>query len=214
MIELNWLYQTLSKHMGPSGWWPADSKQEIIIGAILVQNTTWKNADLSLQALKNKTNFKPEKILHLTDQELIETIKPSGFYRNKSRTIKLIYQWFNNRDWNFLLQNGETKSQLRKELLNITGIGNETADVYLVYIFDQVEFIPDSYTRRLFKKLGFSHTNRYEDLKCHITLPQEFTYHEAQDFHGLIDEFGKIYLKNDVIFNNSFLAKEIQLSKS
>jgi endonuclease-3 related protein len=78
--------------------------------------------------------------------------------------------------------------------------------VFLVYIFDQPAFIADTYTRRLFQHLGYEHTDTYQHLQRQITLPQSFTFEMAQDFHGLIDEFGKQYLQRPGQFETSFLA--------
>ncbi len=81
------LYETLLEHMGQQHWWPAESPEEMMLGAILVQNTNWKNADMALLRLKEKTNFNPQKILSLPLTELQETIRSSGFYRNKGKAI-------------------------------------------------------------------------------------------------------------------------------
>ena len=87
--------------------------------------------------------------------------------------------------------------ELRTNLLNIKGIGNETADVLLVYIFEVPVFIPDSYTRRIFYKLGYDRTNNYEQLRKQIVLPSSFTAQDANEFHALLDNFGKQYFNKN-----------------
>mgnify|MGYP001414769805 CR=1 FL=1 len=211
MVDLSWLYQTLRKNMGPSGWWPADSKQEIILGAILVQNTNWQNAAVSLKALKKATNYDAKQILALSNDQLIDLIRPSGFYKNKSKAIQSVYGWFEKQGWNYHQVRNKIGKDLRKELLDLHGVGQETADVFLVYVFDLPEFIADSYTRRLFKQLGYKKTKTYRDLKFQVSLPDSFDYKDAQDFHGLIDNFGKVYLRDPAKFAGSFLGREIAL---
>ena len=91
-LAIRKLYDTLLDEMGPQGWWPAESKVEIILGAILVQNTNWRNVDKSLSHLKSATGFLPEEILKLQLEELETLIRPSGFYRNKARAIQASFQ--------------------------------------------------------------------------------------------------------------------------
>lgn len=196
--------------MGPSGWWPADDKRDIIVGAILVQNTAWQNADVGLNNLKHRTGLDPEAVLSLSQTELIELIRASGFYRNKAKAIHNVFQWFNDRHWDYSgVASSTSQAELRKQLLALPGVGQETADVYLVYIFDLPAFIADSYTRRLFKHLGYQRTDTYQHLKSQITLPSNFTFKMAQDFHGQLDEFGKQYLQREDTFDNSFLARAL-----
>ncbi|WP_268912186.1 endonuclease III domain-containing protein [Lentilactobacillus sp. SPB1-3] len=206
MVDLNKLYQELSNNLGQSGWWPADSKEEIILGAILVQNTNWNNADLALTELKRRTGLDPQNILNLTQEELMRIIKSSGFYKNKSRAILATFEWLDKEGWDYEAISDRYGSKLRSELLKIPGVGNETADVFQVYIFDRPVLIADSYTRRLFAKLGYTKTKTYEELWKQVKLPSNFTYLDAQEFHGLIDNFGKEYLRYDGLFEKSFLA--------
>lgn len=206
---MHWLYQTLRTNMGPSGWWPAETKRDIIVGAILVQNTAWQNADVGLQHLKNRTQLDPDAVLALTSDELIDLIRASGFYRNKAKAIHAVFQWFNDRHWDYDGIWRENQATLRKQLLALPGVGNETADVFIVYIFDQPAFIADTYTRRLFTHLGYDRTDTYQHLQSQVTLPADFTAEMAQDFHGLIDNFGKQYLQHDGDFEKSFLATEL-----
>ncbi len=196
-VNIERLYQTLSQLIGPSGWWPAESKTEIILGAILVQNTAWSNVEKTLINLKEKTNFEPKEIVALSNAELQTLIRPSGFYKNKSRAIQETFQWFEQHQWGYDAIADYYSPRLRQELLTIHGIGEETADVLLVYVFDQVAFIADAYARRLFSYLEDRHYTRYSQLKKAVNLPQNFTFVDAQEFHGLIDEFGKLYLRDE-----------------
>lgn len=193
MLDTYTLYRKLYEHMGPQGWWPAESKIEIILGAILVQNTNWRNADYAIQTLKKKTQLQVQNILKLEIEELQILIKSSGFYKNKAQTIFSLLRWLQQFNFDYQAIAEKYKSDLRSTLLTIKGIGSETADVLIVYIFGGVTFIPDSYTRRIYRKLGYKHTENYEKLKKHIMLPENFTNEDANEFHALLDNFGKNY---------------------
>lgn len=198
------LYQVLLFQQGPSGWWPANSKVEILLGAILVQNTNWQNAARSLANLKNATDFLPERLCQLSQAEIRELIRPSGFYENKSRGIKELLTFLAAWHFDYGQVTAHYSDNLRKTLLQLHGIGAETADVLLLYVFDQVVFVADTYARRLYAKLGVASRN-YQALAGQVDLVG-FTLEEAQDFHGQIDEFGKVWLRGTDRFAESFLA--------
>lgn len=193
MLNVTALYDILYKHMGAQHWWPARTKIEIVLGAILVQNTNWRNAALAIEKLEQHTQLAPDSILQLSDEALQEIIKSSGFYRAKAQTIKSVLTWMARFQFDYKEIKAYYQDELRTNLLNIKGIGNETADVLLVYIFEVPVFIPDSYTRRIFYKLGYDCTNNYEQLRKQIVLPSSFTAQDANEFHALLDNFGKQY---------------------
>lgn len=201
------LYKMLLDNMGPQHWWPAESPEEMMLGAILVQNTNWKNADMALMRLKEETQFDPQKILNLPLEELQDIIRSSGFYKNKGKAIHALFHWLNNYqfDYNYITQ--VHGNSLRETLQKIRGVGSETADVLLVYIFEGIEFIPDSYTRRLYYKLGYYNTESYDKFKKHITLPSYFTNQDANEFHALLDNFGKNYFNGKGEQRYTFLDK-------
>jgi endonuclease-3 related protein len=193
MLNVTELYHILFKHMGPQQWWPARTKIEIVLGAILVQNTNWRNAALAIENLEQHTQLVPDNILQLSDEALQEIIKSSGFYRAKAQTIKSVLTWMVRFDFEYEEIKAYYQDELRANLLSIKGVGNETADVLLVYIFEVPVFIPDSYTRRIFYKLGYNSTNNYEQLRKQVSLPAHFTAQDANEFHALLDNFGKQY---------------------
>lgn len=200
------LYKEMFQQMGPQHWWPTDSKMEIVIGAILVQNTNWNNVDMALTNLKDETHLDVKQILGLPTETLQSLIRPSGFYVNKTRSLQAVLKWFDQDDCNFALMANKYGSNLRQTMLKLSGVGEETADSLLVYVFDQPAFIADKYARTLFTDLGFRNLGNYSKLQTRIWLPESFTYHDAQEFHGLIDEFGKRYLKSRRDFDASFLG--------
>ncbi|MBF7017767.1 endonuclease III domain-containing protein [Staphylococcus durrellii] len=193
MLNVTELYHILYKHMGAQQWWPARTKIEIVLGAILVQNTNWRNAALAIEKLEQHTQLAPDSILQLSDEALQEIIKSSGFFRAKAQTIKSVLTWMAQFDFEYEKIKTYYQDELRTNLLAIKGIGNETTDVLLVYIFEVPVFIPDSYTRRIFYKLGYNVTNNYEQLGKQVSLPANFTAQDANEFHALLDNFGKQY---------------------
>lgn len=204
-LNLYQLYQKMLKNMGPTGWWPADSKNEIICEAILIQNTNAENAERAAALLRDVTQYDSNKLTDLQLPKLQELVRPAGFYKNKSRSIHDFFQWyeqFNFEDQKVVAHYG---AKLRPNLLKLRGIGNETADVLLTYVFDQPTFISDKYARTLFTHLGVQGLTDYSSLADQCQLSDDFTVQDAQEFHGLIDEFGKQFLRRTDHFAESFL---------
>lgn len=205
-LTITQLYTKMRATMGPSGWWPADSKEEIIIGAILIQNTNWRNADQAPTCLRDATDLQPDRILALPPEQLHDLVRPAGFYRNKSRALISVLTWLARDHYNYPAIRQRYGDRLRQELRALHGVGPETADVLLTYIFDVPTFISDKYARTLFTCLGVTGLTDYRSLARRCTLPADFTPAMAQDFHGLIDEFGKVYFHPLAKFQESFLA--------
>lgn len=205
-LTLTDLYQKMRREMGPSGWWPGDSLEEIIVGAILIQNTNWRNADRAMALFRQETAFDPEKILALPTTKLQELVRPAGFYKNKSRSLVSVFSWLQQWHYDYPQIRHHFGPKLRDQLLTLRGVGQETADVLLTYIFDVPTFIADKYARTLFTQLGIDHLTDYQSLKKICQLPAAFDAAMAKDFHGQIDEFGKVYFHPLTKFQESFLS--------
>lgn len=204
-ITLNELYDLMYDHMDPTGWWPGRSDWEVIWSTVLIQNTNWKNVAKALQDLYKVSDFLPQKILALSDEELTEAIKKAGFYTRKVKTIQNLAKYFEKYDFDLELMQEMSKEKLRKELLAIKGIGSETADVILMYGLRKGEFVVDNYSYRLFECLGWK-MPKYETAKKMIEADLDnFTLRSYQNFHAMIDTFNQEYkLPQD--FKKSFLA--------
>lgn len=201
------LYQKMLTHMGATNWWPADSKQQIIIEAILIQNTTELNATRASQLIKSVSNYDLQVLVDMPKENLEELVRPAGFMKNKSKAIQEVGSWYLAHEENPTKIVQQYGSSLRKVLLSLHGVGPETADVLMAYIFDQPQFIADKYARTLFTQLGINDLTDYKSLAILLAeLPQPFTFADAQEFHGLIDEFGKQYFHPVEDFQKSFLA--------
>jgi endonuclease III related protein len=213
-LTLYELYQKMLTNMGATHWWPADTKQQIIIEAILIQNTTELNATRASQLIKAASNYNLKTLIDMPKEDLEELVRPAGFMKNKSKAIQEVASWYLAHEENpaeIVQQYGDT---LQKTLLTLHGVGPETADVLMAYIFDQPQFIADKYARTLFTQLGIKELTDYKSLSKQLTtLPQPFTYADAQEFHGLIDEFGKQYFHPIEEFKKSFLAGDQLLLK-
>ena len=207
------LYQTMAKAMGPQPWlrpgtpW-AETPVEIMLGAILVQNTNWRNVEPSLLNLKRVTGFDPAKIRQLGEAELLDLIRTSGFYHRKGAAVRALAEWLgtNGDDLDALRQ--RDGASLRAELLAITGIGNETADYILMYTLEHGAFMVDTYARRLFGWLGATMPKTYPAFQKKVVAQLDFELTDYQEFHALIDEFGK-KVKTPADFEDSFLAGKI-----
>ncbi len=211
-ISLHGVYEMLLAWMGHTLWWPADTRFEIAVGAILVQNTTWQSAQKAIDRLRDVSALSAQAILDMPVETLQELIRPSGFYRMKASYLRSFCEWFHNLgqcdndDAVPTLVDGQTDTQVRDELLDIRGIGGETADDILLYVFDRPTFIADRYARRLCETLGVTDLPKsYEGFRRRI-MPSissgTWTLDELKEFHGLIDEFAKT-CRTDDDWNNS-----------
>jgi endonuclease-3 related protein len=193
---------------GPQHWWPADNWFEVTIGAILTQNTTWKNVERAINNIKLKNLMSPIELYNIDKNKLAQIIKPSGFYNLKSERIKNYLEWLKKYDFEYSSIKKKNYNELRQELLNIKGIGKETADSILLYAFNFPVFVVDSYTKRLFNRLGFELSENYDEIQefFEITLGKdEKLYNE---FHALIVKHSKELCKNNPICADCFLQKK------
>ena len=195
MKSITELYRTLLKTYGKQNWWPAETPFEVCVGAVLTQNTNWNNVEKAIENLKRENLLTPERLISCPDEELQALIKPAGFFRQKARYLKNLSR--------FILENGgieklteREKENLRKDLLNIKGIGRETADSILLYALNKPSFVVDAYTKRLFFRLGLIEDERidYEIVKKLVEQeipPVEENLEIYKELHALIVEHSK-----------------------
>lgn len=195
--EYQLVYNQLYEHFGPQGWWPAETPFEMMIGAILVQNTSWTNVEKALLNLKPILN--PEEIEKLSIDELAQLIRPSGFFNIKAKRIQSYMEWFKHYHYDHNLIKKVDKQSLRNELLTIKGIGQETADVILLYAFDMPIFVVDSYARRIFYRLGYDMPKSYEAFREEIEreLPKDLMLYN--EYHALLVELAKEHCKSSPV---------------
>ena len=206
ILTLDQLYHKMLKTMGPTHWWPANSKTEIIIEALMIQNTNSRNAERAAALFRQATTFDPAKIAHLSIDQLERLVKPAGFYHNKSRAVQRVFSWLATDHFDYQQTAARLGNNLRPALMKLRGVGDETADVLLTYVFDRPSFISDHYARLLFTELDISGISNYQSLARQVQLPRTFSLQDAQEFHGLIDEFGKVAFHPRTAFKKSFLS--------
>lgn len=180
------VYQELDHYYGPQGWWPADDEFEIMVGAILTQNTAWTNVEKALNQLKAVNAFDASSMDKLPESSLAELIRPSGYFNQKANRLKRFVSWYLDIGGLEYLRT-LSLTDLRKALLERKGIGPETADDIVLYAFHHSSFVIDAYTRRLFSRLGIVDENlTYGDLQGHFhdNLPKDAAMY--QQYHGLI----------------------------
>ncbi len=148
------IYDRLTMHYGPRDWWPADTRFEVMVGAVLVQNTAWSNAEKGIRALSEAGMLSAEALRNAEQAEIARLIYSSGYYNMKARKLKALVEWLGERDDDIEALMTADPVPLREELLGIHGIGDETADDILLYALDMPVFVVDHYTRRLFFRLG------------------------------------------------------------
>lgn len=145
----------MNSHYGNLRWWPADSPFEVAVGAILTQNTTWRSVERAISNLKSQNLLDPKKLSTIPDDILAGLIRPSGYYRVKTRRLKSFLAFLND-EFHGSLERlfSEDPWPLRKKLLSVRGIGEETADSILLYAGQKPVFVVDAYTRRILERHG------------------------------------------------------------
>jgi len=189
------IYRLLYGAYGPRNWWPGDGPFEVMIGAILTQNTAWKNVEKAISNLKRKNLLDPPKLHKISQDKLAELIRPAGYFRQKAKKIKTFLDYFGTSyEYSTEKMKKRPLENLRQELLGCWGIGAETADSILLYALDKPVFVVDNYTMRIFRRLGY--------------LNSKDDYHSTQRFFmkylppdpGLYNEYHAciVALGNDV----------------
>ena len=163
------IFEVLLSTFGPRHWWPGDSSLEVMVGAILTQNTSWRNVEKAVKNMKDQGVLDMTRLAEIDEGELAQIIRPAGFYNIKSRRLKTFITDFHRR-FNGTIEGtaAVTTPELRNYLLAINGIGPETADSILLYALERPVFVVDAYTRRFLKNHGL------HDGSC--------DYHEIQRF--------------------------------
>jgi len=219
-MDVKLIYDRLENEFGFQSWWPRfeegkfvydesnkdkplSSKQKFIIciSAILTQNTSWKNVEKAIKNLEKFNFLSKEEIKQINENELGELIKSSGYYKQKAKKLKKIIEF---------LDSG--KEINRENLLEIWGIGKETADSILLYAYNKPLFVIDAYTKRIMLRLSFRFKD-YDELQEIFmkNLPRD--YKLFNEFHALFVRLGKEYCKKIPICEECCLRKECKYKK-
>ena len=188
------MFAALSQAYGPQHWWPASTSWEVIIGAILAQNTAWPNVEKAVARLIDADALEPEKLRELDEPALAELIRPAGTYRVKAARLKRFVEFFFERyDGDLQSMFAVPLESLRAELLTVRGIGRETADAILLYAGRLPSFVVDAYTARILRRHGL--------------IDQDADYEQ-------IKELFESYLPSDVALFNEYHALLVQVGKT
>ncbi|MDR1686913.1 MAG: endonuclease III domain-containing protein [Desulfovibrio sp.] len=198
------LYDAASAHFGPCRWWPGDSPFEIAVGAVLTQNTAWRNVEKAVARLREAGVLDPEIMNTLSEAELAELIRPSGFYRIKAARLRGLLDFFRScAGWEQSRDKAGLEclracdpDSLRSDLLAVRGIGEETADSVLLYALDMPTFVVDAYTRRIFSRHGFIPADLpYDEIREFFmdALPPDTALYN--EYHALIVRTGNTFCK-------------------
>lgn len=180
-VPLRDIYRRLLDHFGPQHWWPADSPFEVVVGAVLVQNTSWKNVERAIAQLREAGVLAPRALVALAQDELEELIRPAGYFRVKARRLRHLVEFLVERyDGSLDAMFAEDLDALRRALLGVHGVGPETADSILLYAGNLPKFVVDAYTCRVLVRHGW--------------LEPEADYHRVQElFESRLDGDPALY---------------------
>ena len=189
--KLHTLYQRLFEAYGPQHWWPAETPFEVMVGAVLTQNTTWTNVEKAIRALREADLLQLDAIAGAGAEQIAILIRPSGYFNVKSRRLQALCRWLQSHGGIAALSR-EATLPLRDSLLAVHGIGPETADAILLYACERPVFVIDAYTRRLLRKLGLAEGDEdYTSLQrmFETALPPDLALYN--EYHALIVRHAK-----------------------
>lgn len=194
MRKIQEIYRTLENHFGDLKWWPAETAFEVIAGAVLTQNTSWTNASKAVLVLKKKKLLDPAKIVKLKTSQLAKHITSAGYYNLKADGLKAISGFLMDECGGNLelLRRNCRKNYLRKKLLEVKGIGPETADSILLYALYKPIFVVDAYTKRIFSRHKIISENAsYEETQKIVRENFQNSVKALNQFHALLVETAK-----------------------
>lgn len=204
------VYHILLSAYGRQHWWPADTPFEVMVGAILTQNTNWKNVEKAIANLKAGNLMDAHGIIVCDIERLAGIIRPAGFYHQKSARLHELCRFYLEHGDDQQLKNWPASS-LRQRMLGVHGIGPETADSILLYALDKPLFVIDAYTTRIFSRLGSmdEHTGYAEAQGFfHARLPRSVQI--FQEFHALVVEHAKRFCRSKPACSDCPLASACQ----
>jgi len=186
-------YDAMYKALGPQHWWPGDTPTEVIIGAILTQNTAWRNVERAIDNLRQAGALDWHRLYKMPVDQLAELIRPAGTFNVKARRLRNFIEWFHDRfDLDLDRMFAVSLSSLREELLEVRGIGRETADAILLYAGQMPSFVVDAYTARiLYRHHLIDSSADYDEIKelFESNLPEDVKL--FNEYHALLVNVGR-----------------------
>ena len=181
------IYERLYKAYGPQKWWPGDTSCEIMVGAVLTQNTSWKNVEKAIENLKKSNLLEWQNILDASIDKIGPAIRSSGYYNQKAERLKILAEWALTKGFEVIVEDEKGKiDKLRDSLLSLKGIGPETADSILLYAYEVPVFVVDAYTKRVLERHNIlKNISEYEKIRKDFeeNLPRDIKVYN--EFHAL-----------------------------
>lgn len=201
-------YQVIHDAYGPQHWWPGETPFEVMVGAVLTQNTAWGNVEKAISNLRQAGMLDPHKIAAVPQEQLARLIRPSGYFNIKARRLKSLVNWFvDNCEGDPEQLYAFSTEALREALLSVKGVGRETADSIVLYAADKPTFVVDAYTFRiLYRHHLVDDDADYESIKelFESNLSEEVSLYK--EYHALIVQVGKNHCKPKAKCNGCPLA--------
>ncbi len=189
------VYDRLLKAFGPQHWWPGETPFEVMIGAVLTQNTNWQNVEKAIRNLREADLLEPQALYNVPVEELEELLRPAGYFRIKARRLRSLLEFLVTRLRRLAGSDVPDRSpELAEELLAVNGIGPETADSILLYAGGLPVFVVDAYTHRIFARHGWIGFDAdYQQIQDYIqsSLPEDAGLYN--EYHALLVYAGKHY---------------------
>jgi endonuclease-3 related protein len=191
------VYERLLKAFGPQHWWPGESPFEVVIGAVLTQNTNWQNVEKAIRNLRQSDLIDPHALYNAPAEELEELLRPAGYFRIKARRLRSLLEFIINRYHGSLEAMFQTDLHtLREELLAVNGVGPETADSILLYAGRLGVFVVDAYTHRIFARHGWIGFDAdYHQTQDYIQSSLREDVRLYNEYHALLVHTGKHYCR-------------------
>lgn len=192
------LYSRLLKYFGPQGWWPGDGPFEMMVGAVLTQNTAWTNVEKAISNLKEDGLLEPAVLAAAPVAKIETAVRPAGYFRQKAARLKGFAVWFSE-EWNGEVSRMFAGSTLllRERLLSVKGLGPETVDSILLYAGGKPVFVIDAYTRRIVGRLGLTDLTGYDELQRFFVRNLPVDVELYSEYHALLVRLGKTYCRAD-----------------
>lgn len=191
------MYSRLSNRFGPTGWWPARTPFEVAVGAVLTQNTAWRNVEKAIKNLREHKVLSVRSLYSIGPRKLAQLVRPAGYFRLKSQRLKNLVNFIQHEYSGSMARMArQNTDRLREELIGVSGIGPETADSILLYALGKPVFVVDAYTKRILARHGLVNEDvRYEELRLFFEehLPRDVTL--FKEFHALLVKVGSQFCK-------------------
>ncbi len=191
------IYRLLFDAFGPQHWWPGESPFEVVVGAVLTQNTNWQNVERAIRNLREADLLEPRALYGVPVAELEELIRPAGYFRVKAQRLRNLLAFLVDRHEGSLeAMFAVGLPDLRRQLLEVRGVGPETADSILLYAGGLASFVVDAYTHRVFARHGWIDFDAdYHRIQDYVQTELPFDAAMYNEFHALLVRLGKEYCR-------------------